>query len=103
MRPLRFLAWLLAALATAVLGIWIAQDNSAQTAVVVLGFSLGSLPLGIWLMLAFLAGVLASLLASAPGMVGLRLRVRRLQKRQGAQQEIPAPQTGQHAEGAQIP
>lgn len=99
MRPLRFLAWLLAALVTAVLGIWIAQDNSAQTAVVVLGFPLGSLPLGIWLMLAFLAGVLASLLASAPGVVRLQLRARRLQKRQ----EMQAQQAGQRAEGAKIP
>lgn len=99
MRPLRFLAWLLAALVTVVLGIWIAQDNSVQTAIVVLGFPLGSLPLGIWLMLAFLAGVLASLLVSAPGMVRLQLRARRLQKRQ----QMQAPPAGQRAEGAKIP
>lgn len=79
-RPLRFLGWLLAALVVGFLGVWVAQDNSAEASVVVLGFPLGSLPLGIWLMLAFLAGVVAALAASTPGIARLQWRARRLQR-----------------------
>lgn len=80
MRVLRFVGWLVAISAVAVLGVWLVQDNSAETSLVLLGFPLGSLPLGIWLALAFLLGVLAAMLATLPAVTGARLRLRRLQR-----------------------
>lgn len=80
MRPLRFLGWLLAISAVTVLGVWLVQDNSTETRLVLLGFPLGSLPLGIWLALAFLLGVLAAILATLPAVAGARLRLRRLER-----------------------
>jgi uncharacterized integral membrane protein len=79
MRLLRFLGWLLMISAVTVLGVWLVQDNSAETRLVLLGFPLGSLPLGIWLALAFLLGVLAAILATLPAVAGARLRLRRLE------------------------
>lgn len=80
MRLLRFLGWLFAISAVAVLGIWLVQDNSAETRLVLLGFPLGSLPLGIWLALAFLLGVLAAILVTLPAVARVRLRLRRLER-----------------------
>lgn len=80
MRLLRFLGWLLAISAVTVLGVWLVQDNSVETRLVLLGFPLGSLPLGIWLALAFLLGVLAAILATLPAVAGARLRLRRLER-----------------------
>lgn len=80
MRLLRFLGWLLAISAVTVLGVWLVQDNSVETRLVLLGFPLGSLPLGIWIALAFLLGVLAAILATLPAVAGARLRLRRLER-----------------------
>jgi uncharacterized integral membrane protein len=80
MRLLRFLGWLFAISAVTVLGIWLVQDNSAETRLVLLGFPLGSLPLGIWLALAFLLGVLAAILVTLPAVARVRLRLRRLER-----------------------
>ncbi len=77
MRQLRFIGWLVAVPVVALMGIWLVQDNSAPVSLVLLGFPVGSLPLGVWLLLAFLAGVLAAMLASFPLLVRLRLRERR--------------------------
>jgi len=71
-----------------ILGIWLVQDNSADTRVVLLGFSIGSLPLGIWLALAFLTGVLAATLATLPVVAGARLRMRRLQRELGRRSSV---------------
>ena len=43
MRLLRFLGWLFAISVVTVLGVWLVQDNSAETRLVLLGFPLGSL------------------------------------------------------------
>jgi len=80
MRLLRFLGWLVALPVVALMGIWLVQDNSAPVPLALLGFPVGSLPLGIWLLLAFLLGVLAAMLASFPILVRLRLRERRRQR-----------------------
>lgn len=77
MRLLRFLGWLVTAPVVALMGMWLVQDNSTPVSVALLGFPVGSLPLGIWLLLAFLLGVVAAMLASFPVLVRLRLRARR--------------------------
>ncbi|MFZ5654099.1 MAG: lipopolysaccharide assembly protein LapA domain-containing protein [Pseudomonadota bacterium] len=88
MRALRWLGWLTTGLVALILGIWLVQDNSADTRVVLLGFSIGSLPLGIWLALAFLTGVLAATLATLPVVAGTRLRMRRLQRELGRRSTV---------------
>lgn len=76
MRLLRFVGWLVALPVVALMGIWLVQDNSTPVPLALLGFPVGSLPLGIWLLLAFLVGVLVAMLASYPVLVRLRLRER---------------------------
>lgn len=90
MRWLRMLILVVLVLAVALLGIWVAQDNSTEVPLVLLGFPLGSLPLGLWLMLAFLTGVILAVLASLPTLIGLRLRARRLQRQVDAEQNAGA-------------
>lgn len=80
MRVLRFIGWVIAIPLAALAGIWLVQDNDAPTQLVLLGFPIGSLPLGIWLLLAFLAGVLAAILASLPVLLRWRWRARRWQR-----------------------
>ncbi len=80
MRLLRFFGWLLIIVAVAVLGFWLVLDNGEETPLVLLGFPLGSLPLGIWLAAAFLLGVVAALIATWPVVASARLRRRRLER-----------------------
>jgi uncharacterized integral membrane protein len=88
-RLLRFLGWLVAVPVVALMGIWLVQDNSTPVPLALLGFPVGSLPLGIWLLLAFLLGVLAAMLASFPVLVRLRLRERRRQRSPTARSRDP--------------
>lgn len=83
MVALRRLGWLTAVAGAVVLGLWLVQDNSAAVPVVLLGFPIGQLPLGIWLALAFLTGVLVAILATLPAVTGARRRTRRLQRELG--------------------
>lgn len=78
MRRLKTLSWVLLALPTLGVGIWFTQDNSAAAAPILLGFALPELPLGVWLILFFLAGVLAALLATLPSLGAARARHWRL-------------------------
>ncbi|HEY8384958.1 MAG TPA: LapA family protein [Porticoccaceae bacterium] len=48
------------------LGVWTAQDNAQLVDVTLLGFDVGSLSLGLWLVLSFLAGVVIALVATLP-------------------------------------
>lgn len=70
-------------------GIWIVQDNPLEVPVTLLGFPLLQLPLGIWLLAAFLAGSVVSFVVSLPNTVGQRTQARRLQRQLGlAEAEI---------------
>jgi uncharacterized integral membrane protein len=79
-RRAKALFWVLLALPMAGLGVWFVQDNSALVSLVLLGFPLGELPLGIWLTLTFLVGVLSAVLATVPALGVARLRQRRLER-----------------------
>lgn len=63
-------------------GIWIALDNSQVVEVQLLGFSLPSMSLGLWLVIVFVAGVLLGLLASLPMIATSRSESRRLKRNQ---------------------
>lgn len=80
MRRAKALFWVLLALPMAGIGVWFVQDNSTLAPLMLLGFPLGELPLGIWLTLAFLVGVLSALLATVPALGAARLRQRRLER-----------------------
>lgn len=71
------------------IGIWIVQDNPLEVSVTLLGFPLLQLPLGIWLLAAFLAGSVVSYVVSLPNTLRQRTQVRRLQRQLGlAEAEI---------------
>lgn len=78
MRRAKTLSWVLLALPTLGVGIWLTQDNSTPVTPVLFGFPLAALPLGVWLLLSFLAGVLAALLATLPTLGVTRARQWRL-------------------------
>ncbi|MGE3296478.1 MAG: lipopolysaccharide assembly protein LapA domain-containing protein [Porticoccaceae bacterium] len=80
MRRTKALFWALLALPMAGIGVWFVQDNDTSVALVLLGFPLGELPLGIWLTLTFLIGVLSTVLATVPVLGAARLRQRRLER-----------------------
>lgn len=71
---------LLLLLACVLMGIWIVQDNPLEVTASLFGFTLRQLPLGIWLLAAFLAGSVLSYVVSLPGSLGQRAQTRRLQR-----------------------
>jgi len=62
-------------------GGWFLQDNSAATELTLFGFSLGTLPLGLWLTIAFGLGVAATLLATLVSFGKARFKLLRLEKK----------------------
>ncbi len=62
------------------LGVWVVQDNPLEAAVTLLGFSLPALPVGVWLLAAFLAGSVLSYVVSLPASLGQKTQCRRLQR-----------------------
>ena len=80
---------LLLLLVCVLLGVWVVQDNALEVPVTLLGFPLLELPLGIWLLAAFLGGSVLSYVVSLPGSLGQRAQARRLQRQLGlAEAEI---------------
>lgn len=56
----------LAVLVCIFLGLWLTQDNPQLVNVSVLGFQLAPLPLGFWLLITLVSGILIGMLASMP-------------------------------------
>ena len=80
---------LLLLLVCVLLGVWVVQDNALEVPVTLLGFPLLELPLGIWLLAAFLGGSVLSYVVSLPVSLGQRAQARRLQRQLGlAEAEI---------------
>ncbi len=71
---------LLLVLICVLIGIWVVQDNPLEVPVKLLGFPLQELPLGIWLLAAFLAGSALCYVAGFPNTLKNRSQVRRLQR-----------------------
>lgn len=85
---MKVLLYGLLALLCLFVGLWIAQDNSQQVGVTLLGFSLADLSLGLWLLFAFVAGVIIGLLATLP-LVWRLTRSNRKLRRQAVAQATP--------------
>ncbi len=71
---------LLSLLICVLMGIWVVQDNPREVPVTLLGFPLVQLPLGIWLLAAFLAGSMLSYIAGLPNTLRRRAQMRRLER-----------------------
>ncbi len=76
MARLKFAGWLLVAAACVLLGIWVVQDNPDAVSLRLLGFPLGDLPLGLWLLGAFFVGAGAGFLSGSVALLRLQRRVR---------------------------
>ena len=80
MKRLKLLFMMIVVLICAVIGIWFAQDNSALVGIIVFGFDLGSLPLGICLIVTFCLGVLMALFATVVPVLRVQRKNKRLEK-----------------------
>ena len=77
MRKLKKLLLFAAIVLCLFLGLWTAQDNAQPVDVRLLGFSLPSLSLGLWLLIMLGMGVILGILASLPAIVRSRPERRR--------------------------
>jgi uncharacterized integral membrane protein len=82
MKQLKTIVLVLTILICAFLGLWIAQDNPQPVTLSLLGFPLGQLPLGLWLILALVCGLALGMLASLPLILKVRGENRRLRRGQ---------------------
>ena len=81
---LRRLLYVVLVLVLIAIGFWIGVDNQAPATFYLLGFSLGELPVGLWMLSALCVGVACGLLVTAPTVFRLRRKnltlIKRLQK-----------------------
>lgn len=63
------------------LGIWTYQDNSAPVSFTLAGFSLGELPLIVWVLAGFAIGVVVGTLFTLPSSLASRHRQQRYRQR----------------------
>ncbi|MCK9502871.1 MAG: LapA family protein [Porticoccaceae bacterium] len=75
----KILLWLVVLLSFFI-GLWVAQDNPQVVDITLLGFSAAPLPLGLWLLVMFTAGIAVGLLASLPLVIKTSAENRRLKK-----------------------
>ena len=71
---------LLLAVFFALIGIWVVEDNALEVSVVLLGFPLGSFPVGVWFLFAVFLGATLSFAANLPRALQLKRKVKRLQR-----------------------
>ncbi len=81
MKKIKFIGLLIAALIAVFLGIWIVQDNALEMGVVLLGFPLLELPVGLWLLVFFLAGIGSGICLCYPTIFTQKQRFRKNLKR----------------------
>ena len=62
------------------IGVWVVQDNPVETDIMLLGFPVGKLPLGLWMLVFFLGGLIAGLCLSYPTIFGLKRQAKRKNK-----------------------
>ncbi|HAD07899.1 MAG TPA: hypothetical protein DCF62_00315 [Porticoccaceae bacterium] len=82
MKKLKTLLTFVAVLLAVFLGLWIVQDNPAQTAVTLLGFPLLTLPLGLWILVFFGAGLALGLCLCYPAVFALQGKLKRSMRRE---------------------
>jgi uncharacterized integral membrane protein len=80
MRRLKYLLWLAFVIVGVLVGLWVVQDNPETITLRLLGFVVGELPLGIWVIGIFFIGAAAGLLSGSIALFGLQRKVRRYRK-----------------------
>ena len=81
MKNIRLIILFVAALAAVFLGVWVVQDNDLVTGVVLFGFSLAELPVGLWILVFFFLGIMAGICLCYPTIFSLKRQRRRYIKR----------------------
>lgn len=82
MKKLKTLLTFIAVLLAVFLGLWIVQDNPQQTAVILLGFPLLALPLGLWILVFFGAGLVLGFCLCYPAVFALQSKLKRSMRRE---------------------
>lgn len=80
MKTIKRWLWVVLLLLCLFVGLWLAQDNAGLVTVVLLGFPLEGLSLGVWLLLALLVGVVLGMAASLPLIARQSTRKRRAER-----------------------
>ncbi|MBV1930169.1 MAG: LapA family protein [Porticoccaceae bacterium] len=84
MKKIKLIGLVIAALIAVFIGIWVVQDNALEIGIVLLGFPLLELPIGLWVLVFFLTGVAAGVCLCYPTIFALQRRsratIKRLQK-----------------------
>lgn len=80
MSRLTLALWLLVVAVFMLLGIWVVQDNPDPATVHLLGFPLGDLPLGLWLLSVFFVGAGAGFLSSSVALLRLQRRIQQYRR-----------------------
>lgn len=80
MTKIKQLTGLLLILIAIFVGAWTVQDNPASQAVILFGFPLPELPLGVWLLAAFLVGAVLCFVTSWPSLFQSAYRLRHLRR-----------------------
>lgn len=93
MQRLKYLTWAAFCTLWVLVGLWIVQDNPDPTTLRLLGFALGDLPLGVWIIGIFFLGAAIGLLSGSIALLRLRREVRRYRsKAMRTSQESPVRQ-----------
>lgn len=77
MRKIKLILLVVLLLVAVFVGAWFVQDNNSSTDVVLLGFHLGIMPVGVWVLVFFLSGVVVGVALSYPAIFGLKRQSRR--------------------------
>jgi len=100
MKALKTLLLFIAVLLAVFLGLWIVQDNPEQTAITLLGFPLWIMPLGLWLLAFFGAGLALGFCLCYPAVFFLQRKFKRSVRRERQLEKELAEVRNQHATDA---
>ncbi|PCH52961.1 MAG: hypothetical protein COC20_01615 [Cellvibrionales bacterium] len=84
MKNIKLIFLILAVLVAVFIGAWVVQDNPFETSIILLGFPLAELPVGLWVLVFFISGLIAGACLSYPAIFNLqrrsRINIKRLRK-----------------------
>ncbi|RLA43220.1 MAG: hypothetical protein DRR06_12635 [Gammaproteobacteria bacterium] len=82
MRKIKLIIIVLAILVAVSIGAWVVQDNPLETNIVLFGFSTAELPVGLWVLVFFLSGMIIGVALSYPRVFSLKRQSKRAIKTQ---------------------
>ncbi len=81
MKNIKLIVTLVVVLAAVFIGAWVVQDNALKTGLVLLGFQLAELPVGLWVLVFFFCGVVVGVALCYPANFALKRQSRQLVKK----------------------